>query len=185
MVKKCLLLIMVLFPMFMMAQNEVSKKQTKYEEFVSKTGSIIKYVEKSMKKCQMDLNYSLKVRMRTVYGEGKNLYFLILEKGKTFTSEPSFAYIEYSDLVEINKALAKLLNEEKSDCELKPEYLQNIFTSEDGFKVGYYVEKSKATWKVKLEYGAEYLPIGKPKEFADYLLVAQKEIEATIAQNGK
>ena len=71
---------MLLFPMFMMAQDEGSKKQTKYEKFVSKTGSITKFVEKSMKKCQLDNFYGLKVRMRTIYGEEKNTYFLILEK---------------------------------------------------------------------------------------------------------
>lgn len=183
--KKCLLLVMMLFPMFMMAQNEGNKKPTKYEEFESKTGSITKYIEKSMNNCIIDKATPLKVKIRTVYGEEKNLYFLILEKNKTIITDHSTAFIEYSDLVEINKALAKLLNEVDGDCELKPEYLQNIFTSEDGLKIGYYVEKSKATWKVKLEYGAEYLTITKIKEFADYLINAQKEIETIIAQNGK
>lgn len=182
--KKILLLTMSLFPLFMMAQNEVNKKTTKYEQFESKTGSITKYVEKSLNNCQLD-GYLIKAKMRTVYGESNNVYFLILEKGKTLTTEPSSAYIEYSDLVEINKALAKLLNEVNDDCELKPEYLQNLFTSEDGFKIGYYIEKSKATWRVRLEYDASYFTVKKIKEFAEYLVYAQKEIETTIAQNGK
>ena len=110
----------MMLPMFMMAQNEGSKKTTKYEEFESKTGVIVKFTEKSLKKYLLPSNLSLRVKIRTVFREGENRYFLILEKPKTLGVEPSSAYIEYSDLVEINKALARLLNEVNNDCELKP-----------------------------------------------------------------
>lgn len=174
----------MMLPMFMMAQNKGSIKHTKYEEFESKTGVIVKFTDKSLKKILLPTNPSIKVKIRTVFVEGEITYFLILEKGKSLGVDSSVAYIEYSDLVEINKALARLLNEVNNDCELKPEYLQNYFTSVDYFKIGYYVEKSKATWTVRLEYGADFFTI-QPKEFAEHLLNAQKEIENIIAQSGK
>ena len=183
--KRIVFLVIMLFPLFVMAQNERNKNLTKYEEFESKTGSIIKYVDKSKDNCLLDKASFLKTKIRTVYGEGKNLYFLILEKNKMLGIDPSTAFIEYTDLVEINKALARLSDEVDGDCELKPDYLQNVFTSVDGFLIGYYVEKSKATWTVRLEYGAESYTIKKIKEFADFLINAQKEIETMIAQNSK
>ena len=60
-----------------------------------------------------------------------------------------------------------------------------MFTSEDGFKIGYYVEKSKANWKVRLEYGGDYYSVKPPENFAECLRTAQREIEAIIAKNGK
>ena len=183
--KLCLLCFIMMLPLFVTAQNEANQKQTKYEEFVSKSGSILKFVDKYMKNCLLDLGSTVRCKIRTVYGEGKNLYYFVLEKVKNSVAETSSAFIEYSDLVEINKAYTRLLNEEKGDCDLKPDYLQNMFTSEDGFKIGYYVEKSKANWKVRLEYGGDYYSVKPPENFAECLRTAQREIEAIIAKNGK
>ena len=183
--KLCFLCFMMMLPIFVTAQNEASPKQTKYEEFVSKTGYILKFVDKNMKNCLLDLGSTVKCKIRTVYGEGKNRYYFVLEKGKNLGAETTSAFIEYSDLVEINKAYTRLLNEEKGDCNLSPDYLQNMFTSEDGFKIGYYVEKSKAYWKVKLGYGGDYYSVKPPENLAECLRTAQREIEAIMAKNGK
>jgi len=185
MIKKVIMLAILLFPVLAMAQNEEDKKQTKYEEFVSKTGIITKFVDTKMEKCFFNVNESFKVTLRMVYGEVKNHYFLILEEGTFMSGSHSSAHIEYSDLVEINKAFAKLLSEVDADRELRPEYLQNIFTSVDGFSVGYYVEKSKVKWIIKLRHGADKISFKQPMEIANYLLDAQKKIESIMAQNGK
>ena len=77
--RKYLLLFLMLFPLLIMAQNEASKKQIKYEEFVSKSGRITKFVDKKLPNCQIDFICSLKSKIRTVFGENKNLYFLVLD----------------------------------------------------------------------------------------------------------
>ena len=40
---------LILLPIFLFAQNEASRNQTKYEKFVSNYGSIVKFVEKARK----------------------------------------------------------------------------------------------------------------------------------------
>ena len=185
MIKKFIMLAIVVFPMFGMAQNEVMKKNTKYEDFISQSGHITKYVDKKMEKCSYNINESFKVKLRMFYGENANIYYLNIEKGGSLGTSPSSAFILYSDLVEINKAFARLMSEVDEDRELKPEYLQNVYTSDDGFQVGYYVEKSKVKWIIRLEYGSYDIEFRKPEEIANYLIEAQKKIESIIAQNGK
>lgn len=85
--------------------------------------------------------------------------------------------IEYSDLVEINKALTKLLNDVDADCALNPDYLENRFITEDGFRIGYYVDKGKANWFIRLErYGKSTVFI-KKEVLAENFPAAQKKIE--------
>ncbi|MCZ2223351.1 MAG: hypothetical protein LC122_06945 [Chitinophagales bacterium] len=42
-----------------------------------------------------------------------------------------------------------------NDVALKPDYLENKFTTSDGFQVGYFIKSGKPTWYLKLEkYGS-------------------------------
>ncbi|MCL1484538.1 MAG: hypothetical protein MH208_09330 [Marinobacter sp.] len=68
----------------------------------------------------------------------------------------STASIEYSDLLEVIKALNSLKSEVESDIRSDPDYMENKFITEDGFQLGYYITKGKATWYLKLEkYGSD------------------------------
>lgn len=148
--KKIILLIAMLIPMASFAQKvEDAKKLTKFEEFSSKTGSIVKFVD--VKLPRLSLNYgSLETGIR-ILKSGSSAYFYRLEKGETSSSVARIAMIEYSDLVEINKALVKLSSEVESDIAANPDYLENKFITVDGFEVGYYVSKGEAQWYMKLE----------------------------------
>ena len=53
------------------------------------------------------------------------------------------ASIEYSDLLEVIKALKTLQSEEPKDVASNPDYLENKFITVDGFQVGYFVDKVK------------------------------------------
>ena len=47
-----------------------------------------------------------------------------------------------------------LQSEEPKDVASNPDYLENKFITVDGFEVGYFVDKGKSTWYLKLEkYG--------------------------------
>jgi len=64
------------------------------------------------------------------------------------------ASIEYSDLLEVIKALKTLQFEEPKDIASNPDYLENKFITVDGFEIGYFVDKGKSTWYLKLKkYG--------------------------------
>ncbi len=148
--KKLLVLLVVILPLFTFAQQEDAKKQmTKFEEFTSKTGSIVKFTDVNMPR--LPLSYgSLETGIRSLKS-GSNAYFYRLEKAETSSSIAKIAMIEYSDLVEINKALEKLSSEVDSDIATNPDYLENKFRTVDGFVVGYYISKGEVQWYLKLE----------------------------------
>ena len=101
--KKLIILLAMLLPLSVYAQQDDAKKQmTKFEEFTSKTGSIVKFVDVTLPR--LSLSYgSLETGIRTIKSNS-NAYFYRLEKGETSSSIARIAMIEYSDLVEINKA---------------------------------------------------------------------------------
>lgn len=151
--KKILLFIAALFSLSMMyaQENDETKKMTKFEEFSSKTGSITKFVDVDMPNIQQSIFGTLGAGIRTIIGSEENVYFYRIEEPETKSSISHVAMIEYSDLVEINKALDRLVSEVNSDVQNNPDYLENKFITEDGFQIGYYVSKSKAQWFIKLE----------------------------------
>ncbi len=95
--------------------------------------------------------------------------------------------IEYSDLIELNKAFARLLSEVDDDVKLRTEYnyLENKYVTNDRFKLGYYIEKRKAKWFVKFAPNIPSFRITYQKEFCKLLKDAQEKIEQIMAREGK
>lgn len=150
--KKVLIILMLVIPFVCYSQNnEESKKLTKFEEFTSKTGSIMKFVDVKTPNIPLYLLGSVDTGIRTILNNQGNVYFYRIEQPETSRSIEHIAMIEYSDLVEVNKALEKLINEIDADVRRNPDYLENKFITEDGFQIGYYVSKGKASWFMKLE----------------------------------
>ena len=84
----------------------------------------------------------------------ESLYFYQIEKKGQYSN--TTASIEYSDLLEVIKALKTLKQEVEKDMAANPDYLENKFITVDGFQIGYYVEKGKSNWYIKLEkYGSD------------------------------
>ena len=183
--KKILLLLALMVPFVSYAQNEAEKQLTKFEQFSSKTGKISKFVDVNMPKIPKSYMGSLETGIRILMGE-KNVYFYRIEEEETSRSIAHIAMIEYSDLVEINKALAVLLSEVEADCAANPDYLENKFISEDGFQVGYYVSKGSASWYMKLErYGKSTVFIKNAEAITWGFTAAQQKIEELKAEYGK
>lgn len=136
--------------MLAICQN-AEKELTKFEAFTSNTGKIIKFYDVKMPKIATFLGGKLDASIRVVQKGTDKMYFYRIEKAETTSSNARIAMIEYSDLVEINKAIATLINEQSVDESAGRDYLENKFISEDGFQVGYYISGSSTRWYVKLE----------------------------------
>ncbi len=153
--KKILLTSFVVFvcSFFVFSQN-VDEEKTKMEKFASKTGVV---------SCIQDFNledmYSLygtdaKTRIRKLSSGGETLYFYQIEKEGSYDTK--IASIEYSDVVEVIKAITVLSEQQSEDKALNPDYLENKFITEDGFQVGYYVSGGDSNWFIILEkYGSD------------------------------
>ena len=177
--RKILFILAVIMSVFCYSQNkEESKKLTKFEEFTSKTGSIMKFVDVKMPNIPLFFMGSIETGVRTILNSQENAYFYRIEQGESSKSIAHVAMIEYSDLVEVNKALEKLVSEVNSDIQSNPDYLENKFITEDGFQIGYYVSKGKASWYIKLErYGSSTVFVKNAEALISAFKNAQSKIE--------
>lgn len=130
-------------------KRELEKEKTKIDAFVSKTGSIIKLTDYKLSGIKTLYGGLSETRIRKINSGLLRGYFFQIEKqGKYNTSTAS---IEYLDLLEVIKALNSLKTEVEKDLVTNPDYLENKFTTVDGFNIGYMVSKGKTTWFLQLE----------------------------------
>lgn len=155
---KNLTIILLLFSCSLtLAAQDVKKDteavKTKIDEFSSKTGTITKFTDSNLP--NLKTTYASPVtRIRKVNSGTVTAYFYQIEKEGKYSNIT--ASIEYSDLLEVIKAISALKAEESNDVESNPDYLENKFTTVDGFQIGYYVSKGKATWYIRLQkYGSD------------------------------
>jgi hypothetical protein len=152
-----LAVVLILYSTFLYSQDvkkEAKVAETKLEAFVSKTGVVIKFVDYNLDNLKLSYGDVVSTRVRKLSNSKDSKYFYQIEKSEQYTN--SVASIEYSDLLEIIKAIQTLKSEVGKDISTGPDYLENKFLTEDGFQIGYYVSKGKASWYIKLEkYGSK------------------------------
>ncbi|MDN5289019.1 MAG: hypothetical protein JWR38_5293 [Mucilaginibacter sp.] len=132
--------------------------ETKMDKFSSKTGTFSKFIDTQLP--DLKLSYgSAETRIRKLINGTESFYFYQIEKKGQYST--SIASIEYSDLLEVIKALKVLKQDVEKDMAANPDYLENKFTTVDGFQVGYWLAKGKSSWYITLEkYGSNStLPI--------------------------
>lgn len=128
-------------------------KHTKMEDFVSKTGVLIKYQDYALP--SLKTTYATaETKVRELIIGGNIAYFYQISYKKKYTTKT--ASIAYEDLLEVIKAFQTLLTESVSDKLSKSDYLENRFVTDDGFEIGYFVSKEKLDWYLVLEkYGSD------------------------------
>lgn len=150
--KKIIIFMMLaLVPTFMWAQDrdeegDSIRSNTKYGELFLQKGIFYKFEDFKIEKYPYIVNINgpkIKTSIRKVYNEPQNHYFVKLR------ADGYVVFIDYSDLVEINKAINKLKSEAENDLLKKPEYLENEYISDDNFLIGYWVKKSLGQYVVK------------------------------------
>lgn len=162
------------------------KKLTKFEEFSSKTGTIMKFEDVNLPNIKDSFLGSLQNGIRIFFGSQENSYFYRIEEPETSRSISHIAMIEYSDLVEINKALVRITADVEGDLQKNPDYLENKFVTDDGFEVGYYLSKGKVNWFLKLErYSSSTVFIKDQATVIDAFKGAQFKIEELKNKYGK
>jgi hypothetical protein len=134
-------------------KKEVQTPETKMDGFSSKTGTFSRFIDARLPPLKSSYS-SAETRIRKLMSGTESLYFYQIEKTGQYAN--STASIEYTDLLEVIKALRSLKADMEKDMTGSADYLENKFVTVDGFQVGYYVEKGKGTWYLKLEkYGSD------------------------------
>lgn len=159
------------------AKTEDEQVKTKMETFSSKTGVITKFTDTNLG--DLKASYTVaETRIRKVNSGNTEKYFYQIEKPGKYDN--ATASIEYSDLLELIKALNSLRAEVDNDIATNPDYLENKFITEDGLQLGYFIDKGKATWYIRLEkYGSDKtLFIKDLSSIESSLLEAKNKIES-------
>lgn len=127
----------------------VNKVETKFDKFVSSYGTFVQYAEYDLPNLKLYggwINYT-KIRVFTDLNTNSKTCFLRLRSG----SPDRIESIAYEDLVKILEAITKL-KEIASTAQQQGEYMETFFRSEDGFKLGFYMENNKITWYLTIDY---------------------------------
>lgn len=152
--RNALFLLVIILPLVSFAQeNSVSSGEiTKYDSFTSKTGSIIKFTDINFPRIEMQKSDKLSASIRIVSSGPIQSYFLRLESTIFRNNNREYyAGIEYSDLVEINKALVVLKSDYEADkSTTHSDYIENKFISKDRFEIGYYIS-DKISWFLQFD----------------------------------
>ena len=126
------------------------KSITKMDKFVSNTGQIMTL--ENFKLPALKSKYSnLEVKVRRATSQDEISFFLMITKPDKYSGKTGS--IAEEDLEEIINALNVLIEKSKTVKKVS-DYLETKFTTDDGFEVGYYIDK-KPVWFIKLErYGS-------------------------------
>lgn len=174
---KRLILIPLVMCTFLFSQDE--KELTKMERFVSNTGQIIK-LENFKLPDIVAYNEKLQVKVRRATMGGESAYFLLLIKEDKYGDKS--AAIAEEDLKEVLKAFENIIEQSASESS-NADYLENKFTTDDGFQIGYAKGKS-ITWFVTLErYGKSTVLFDNPDGIKSTLANAIIKIEELKASN--
>ncbi len=126
---------------------------TKMQRIVSEKGSLIRTVSHDLKALQSSAN-ALSAQITIIDSGNGAEYFLQLIRETEY--EDDIAAISENDIYGLSEALESLKKASQVDVYLDADHVQNIFVTEDYFKVGYFVLDAALTWFIEFdEYSDE------------------------------
>ena len=127
---------------------------TKLEKLISAKGKLVRTVSYDLEATHSETNV-LSAQVMVV-DTGKSVdYFLLLAKERE--EDEVVAAIAEDDIKALSKAIASLKEASLVDVYLSADHIQNIFATEDGFTIGYFVLDSSLTWFISLDEESDEL----------------------------
>jgi len=193
--KKFIISVIAVFMLLPLTAQNASAPQTKKDRMLSVTDSYIKFTDKDLPKFDMVGIFLPRTKVRKVENKKETMYFYLVEtqaatanasgslmgsiKVKTGGKENiDWQWIEASDVVAINAALAKFRVEAEKDCAAGKSYIEQSYFTAEGFSVGYRVVDGKAAWFIKMSPKDPEIMSKTGENIFEAFANAQKEIEA-------
>jgi len=175
--KKYLLIFILAVTSFSYGQ-EIKKQNTKFEQFSSKTGTTVKFIDYNLPALDLLYGVTAESKIRKLISLNKTEYYYFISYESQYGEKS--AAIAYEDLLELIKALHSLKTESSSDLASNPDYLENKFVTTDGFQLGYYVNKGELKWYVVLDKysSSSTLPLSDVSTIENALNSAKIKIES-------
>jgi len=139
---------MVLSINLVLAQQEMTTPKSAYEMFLSDFGTMITKDYFDMPK--LESSYK-KISVKIIrLSSGKGIQYFLSFSAKSEYSNKT-AVIAQDDLKEISKALTTIIEKSKNESTQNIEYRESYFSTNDGFKVGYFQKGLKQTFFIDLD----------------------------------
>jgi hypothetical protein len=193
--KQIIILAIAFFAVLPLTAQNTQNVQTKKERMLSETQTHIKFTDKDLPKFDMIGIFLPRTKVRRVDNKKETMYFYLIEtqeatvdiEGKVLGAinkktggkeKIDWQWIEASDVVAINAALAKFKAEAEKDSSSTHSYVEQTYVTSEGFYVGYRVADGKVTWFIKMGPEDPELFSRTGENFFEAFANAQKEIEA-------
>ena len=153
------------------------KSETKFEQFSSKYGTIVRFTDYPVDNLKRKFQSGTAVIRKVTNGSNESRYYFKVTNESQYST--SSAMIEYTDILEILKAITVLKQSEISDA-TNPNYSENKFRTSDGFEIGYFSSGGKTSWYLQLEkYGRDntIYPSGTSSDIEQVFIGAKNKIE--------
>jgi hypothetical protein len=141
----------VIFLLSTLSAQEKIEQTTKFEQFLSATGKIIRFEDTTMPTIKTSYE-NVTTRVRKVSAGPDVKYFFQLEKPTKYSSKT--ASLEYTDLIETIKAIDTLIAYSEKDKSSTVDYFENRFVA-DGFEIGYFKNKGISWFMDLAKYGSD------------------------------
>ena len=151
---------------------------TDYDKFTGRVGISFRFEEIEIGEIR-SMTGGARFSIRIIEDESnQQRYYLRITMTTTRGNE--HASISYPDLIEINKALESIQSQSLRDSSISDRYIENKFISNDGFIVGYLVDKGKLSWFVQADKyaGSYFLTNKKMPEFWQHINEGISKIES-------
>ncbi|MEN5132398.1 hypothetical protein [Elizabethkingia anophelis] len=135
-----------------MYENFNQNNESQENVFHSKIGKISKIIEFNLP--NITTSYALvETRIRKVISNSGVSYFFQIEKQGEYSN--NLASIEYSELKEVIDAIDFLKSNIDKDKLSTVDYIENKFSTTDGFQIGNYIKDDNVSWFINLDNGSD------------------------------
>ena len=129
----------------------VDDYQTKYEQLTCQMGVQCKITDYDIATVFPQLFHDMGTSVRTVNVDGAVHYFYHIYKKEMKGQPDDEAFVTYDDLLEIDRVLESMIDEERKDRSVRKDYCENFYRTDDGFQVGYNIKNRQTNWYIVLD----------------------------------
>ena len=160
----------------------IEDRQTKYEQLTQQTGTLCKITDYEIS-TQLFNNIETSVRS-VVVDDAVRYFYRIYRKEKE--ERPAFvALVAYDDLVELNRELESMIEEERKDRNARKDYCETFYRTEDGFQIGYFIKNRQTNWYlVQDRYSQNKVFFDSGTKLKDHFKKAMTKFEEVMKKNG-
>ena len=160
--------------------------QTKYERLTCQTGVQCKITDYDIATVYPQLFRDMGTSVRTVNVNGAVHYFYHIYKTELKGQPDDEAFVTYDDLVEIDRVLESMIDEEHKDRSARKDYCETFYRTDDGFQIGYSIKNRQTNWYIVLDRnGHNKVSFDSGTKLKDYFKKALAKFEEVKKKKGE